>query len=253
MSQLLSAVVVVQNEAHRLAPCLEALRFADEVVVVDGGSSDGTVELASSLGARVLHRPFTNFREQRTYGLEQAKGRWIYSLDADEIVTPALAGEMLAAVRSGAFRAYRIPRLDYMFGRWIRHGGWYPQYHVCLFERDSGRWVRDVHEYWETSAPVGTLREPVLHYSHLEVANFVAKLNRYTSTAAEQRAAAGERVAAWRLVVEPPAYFAYKYFWQLGILDGAHGFTLAALLAFYRLTELAKVRYHGSADGVGTP
>ncbi|HVP37837.1 MAG TPA: glycosyltransferase family 2 protein [Candidatus Saccharimonadales bacterium] len=250
---MLSIAIVAQNEAHRLGRCLESLAFADEVLVVDGGSTDGTPELAASLGARVVYRTFTGFREQRSFAVEQAHGPWVLSLDADEVVTPALASEIRETLTAPAFTAYRIPRLDYMFGRWVRHGGWYPQYHVQLFRRDSGRWEREVHERWVTGGPMGTLRHPVLHYSHLEVADFIRKLDRYTTIAARERAARGERVTLWRLALEPPAYFAYKYLWQSGFLDGAHGFTLAMLLGHYRFTELAKVRFHGSADQVSPP
>jgi glycosyltransferase involved in cell wall biosynthesis len=250
---MLSAVIVSQNEAHRLARCLEAAAFADEVLVVDGGSTDGTPEVAEQCGARVVRHPFVSFREQRQFAATEARGPWVLSLDSDEVVTPELAREIRATLASPACTAYRVPRLDYMFGRWIRHGGWYPQYHVQLFRPDSGRWEEEVHERWVTPGPMGTLRHPVLHYSHLEVASFVAKLNRYTTIAAGERASRGERVPGWRLALEPPAYFLYKYLWQRGFLDGAHGFTLARLLAFYRFTELAKVRFHGSAERVGPP
>lgn len=239
MDTRISAVLIVLNEAHRLRECLATVAWADEIVVVDGGSTDGTPELARSLGARVVERPFTDFADQRNFAQAQATGDWLLTLDADERITEALRDEVRAAVAGATVDAFRLPRLDYMFGRWIRHGGWYPQYHLHLARRGKGRWVNPVHEVYEVAGPVGTLRSPVLHFAHADVRDFIHKLNRYTDTEAEEQWA-GRSPALWRVAVEPALYFAYKYVWQRGFLDGGHGFVLAQLLAFYRFSRLAK-------------
>ncbi len=246
---MLSAVVVARNEAERIGRCLDSLRFADEVLVLDGGSTDATCEVARAHGARVEVHPFSDFSSQRRHAASLALHPWVLSVDADEEITPELAQEIRAAAESPGPVAWRIPTLDYMFGKWIRHGGWYPQYHIRLFQKKRGSWQGAVHEAWRADGPVGTLRHPILHRSHLEVSDFIAKLNRYTSVAAAERHRAGERVSFARLVFEPPAYFAYKYLWQRGFLDGAHGWVLASLLSWYRMTELAKIRFHGSREG----
>jgi glycosyltransferase involved in cell wall biosynthesis len=234
-----SAVLIVQDEERQLGDCLATLAWADEIVVVDGGSRDGTVALARGLGARVVERAFTDFADQRNFALGHATQDWVFMVDADERVTPALRDEIARAVRDPAFAAYRVPHLDYMFGRWIRHGGWYPQYHLRLARRDRSRWDRPVHEVLAVDGAVGDLRQPLLHFSHGDVRDFVRKLNRYTDREAELEWA-GRAPAVWRVVLEPPLYFLYKFVWQRGFLDGAHGFVLAQLLAFYRFTRLAK-------------
>ncbi len=253
---MLSAVVLARNEAHRIERTLRSLSFCDEIVVVDSGSTDGTAAVCEHAGARVVSHPFEGYAAQHRFADSQARGPWILTVDADEVVTPQLASEVRAAMsraEGGRPVAWRVPHLDFMFGRWVRHGGWYPQYHVRLYRKDAGTWKSEVHERFEASGPVGTLAHPLLHYSHLEVSDFVEKLNRYTTMAARRRAEAGERVAAWRLLLEPPAYFVYKYVWQRGFLDGVHGLILASLMAFYRLTELSKVRTFGSGSDPGSP
>lgn len=237
----ISAVLIVRDEAYRLANCLESLRWTDEiVVVVDAATTDETAEIARGFTERVFERAFDDFSSMRTFGDDQATGDWILSVDADEIVTPALATEVRAVV-AGQQAAFRIPHLDYMFGRWIRHGGWYPQYHLRLYRRGKARWGNAVHERVAVDGGIGTLREPLLHFSHGRVSDFVAKLSRYTSVEAESAWAAGRRTNPLRLLVEPPLYAGYKYFWQQGWRDGMHGLALALLMGAYRLVVHLKL------------
>lgn len=238
-SPSIAAVLIVQDEAHQLRDCLATLAWADEIVVVDGGSRDGTADLARALGGRVVERTFTDFADQRNFALAQATAEWVLMIDADERVTENLRDEIREAVRRPGCDAYRVPHLDYMFGRWIRHGGWFPQYHLRLARRSGARWDRPVHEVLTVDGKVGTLREPLLHFAHADVRDFIRKLNRYTDDEVE-RQWAGRRPPWWRVLWEPPLYFAYKYFVQSGWRDGGHGFILAQLMAFYRFSRLAK-------------
>ncbi|MBK7366353.1 MAG: glycosyltransferase family 2 protein [Candidatus Eisenbacteria bacterium] len=231
----LSAVLIARDEAHRIERCLEALRWADEVVVVvDDASRDETEGIARRFGARVFVRAFDSFSLMRQFADEQATCEWILSVDCDEIVTPQLAAEIRAALAT-EHTAFRIPHLDYMFGRWIRHGGWYPQYHWRLYRRARATWARAIHERVEFEGSVGTLREPFLHFSHGRVSDFVNKMARYTTTEAEAALAAGRRTNVLRMATEPFLYFGYKYVVQGGWRDGAHGFVLASLMGCYRL------------------
>lgn len=231
----LSAVVLARDEAHRIERCLDALKWCDElVVVVDDASADDTEAIAGRYTRRIARRAFSSFGEQRAFADGLASQPWVLSVDCDEIVSGALAAEIRGTLANPAHAGYEIPHLDYMFGRWIRHGGWYPQYHTRLYRRDAARWERPVHERLVVEGTLGRLREPIRHYAHARVSDWVAKMSRYTSAEAEAHVAAGERTSLWRALAEPPGYFLYKYFVQLGFLDGAHGLVLASLLASYR-------------------
>ena len=238
----LSVVLIAHEEAHRIARCLESLLWPDEiVVVVSEQTTDGTVEVARRFTDRVFVRRFEGFSDQRGWADQQARGDWIMWVDCDEVVPDGLAREIQETLASPRFKAYRVPRLDYMFGRWIRHGGWYPQYHVRLYRRGAARWVGDVHEKVEVAATLGTLCHPMLHYSHGRVGDWVAKMTRYTSLEAEAMHEAGVRMTLPRLLAEPPLYSGYKYIWQQGWRDGAHGLALALLLGCYRLVRNLKL------------
>jgi glycosyltransferase involved in cell wall biosynthesis len=238
----LSAVVIAGNEAHRIARCLNALRFCDEVlVVVDANATDGTADAAKPHADRVLVRAFDDFSSQRNWAEAQAAGDWILVVDCDEQVTPELAAEVRSAAQRADADAYRIVRLDYMFGKWIRHGGWYPQYHVRLFKRGATRWVGDVHERIEVNGTLGTLRAPILHFSHARVEDWVNKMARYTTIEARSLHAAGRRAGVWQILCEPPLYFGYKYVVQQGWRDGWHGLVLALLLGGYRMIVYLKL------------
>lgn len=238
----LSAVIIAHDEAHRIARCLESIRWAEEiVVVVSEQTTDATAEVARGFTDRVLVRRFEGFSDQRDWADGQAGGDWILSVDCDEVVSSELAREIRETLVAPGFRAYRVPHLDYMFGKWIRHGGWYPQYHVRLYERGQARWSRDVHERADVATPLGTLQNPIRHYAHEHVADWLAKMARYTSLEAEGMHRAGVRMTVPRLLAEPPLYSGYKYFWQQGWRDGAHGLVLALLLGCYRLVRNLKL------------
>lgn len=250
---LLSCVILTLNEASNIAGCVASAGWCDEILVVDSGSTDLTREIAAGIGARVVVRPFESYGAQRQFALEQARGEWVFMLDADERATPALAAEVRAAALGAppATAAFEIPHREYILGMWMLHGGWSPQPHARLLRRSAARFVGGVHETVQGSRARRRLRNPILHFSHLTVSNFLTKLERYTSIEADERFARGERVPVWRLAAEPALYFAYKYVVQRGVLDGSRGFIVAALLGVYRFVLLAKIRtlaHHPSND-----
>jgi len=215
------------------------VRSADEIIVLDSGSTDRTRELAAAAGARIEVRPMTNFAEQRNFANALAKSDWILHLDADERASPALLDEIRKAIASDAFDGYRVPTLNIIFGEALRHGGWYPSYHVRLQRRGKGSWGKDVHELAQVMGGLGTLKEPIVHHSHPDVAGFVEKLNRYTTMEASRDTRSSTSLAL-RATFEPGPYFVYKYVVQGGFLDGWRGLTIALLLCFYRCVGYLK-------------
>jgi glycosyltransferase involved in cell wall biosynthesis len=238
-----SVVVVTLNEEERLRPCLESVAWADEIVVVDAESGDKTVQLAREFTDRVVVRPWPGYAAQKNFGLEQATGDWILSLDADEEVPRELREEVLAALEAGGPHAgYQIPRRNIVWGRWIRHGGLYPDWQLRLFRRGQGRFVtRAVHESVDVAGTVGRLRNPLLHRSYRDVADFLARADRYSTLAAEEWVRSGRPARATDLVLRPAGRFLSMYLARGGFLDGWRGFLLAVLYAYYVFIRSAKI------------
>jgi glycosyltransferase involved in cell wall biosynthesis len=239
-----SVVVITRNEAARVRRCLESVRWADEIVVVDQHSGDGTAAICREYGARVIARDMAaGFGEQKNFAVAQATRPWVLSLDADEEVPEALRREIEAAVaRPGPFVAFRMPRLTSYLGRFIRHCGWYPSPVLRLFRRDRGRFTDAlVHEAVEVDGPVGELHADLLHRSYACLEDHVRKLLLYTGYDARMLERRGARVdglaAVWRLVLKPPAVFARKYVAQGGFREGWHGFMLSAMAALVVLVN----------------
>lgn len=231
----ISAVVIAQNNAAIIARCVESLAFADEVVVVDGGSADGTAEAASTAGARVVANPWPGYAAQRAFAFAQARGEWILSCDSDEAVSPELAAEVRRVVdASPPENGFWIPRRNYFLGRRIDHGPWARDRVLRLFRRGHGRVTdRPVHEGVEVEGGTGVLTGPMDHYTHPTLAQSVARLNRYTSLEARERA--GRRRIRLIDAVVPPAGVFVKYYLVRGTWrDGIHGFLLSAVTAMYK-------------------
>lgn len=242
MRPRVSVVVVTLNEEERLRACLESAAWADELVVVDAESTDKTVQVAREFTDRVFVRPWPGFAAQKNFGLAQATGDWILSLDADEEVSRELKDEILAVVAGPAPRTgYRIPRRNIMWGRFMRHGGLYPDWQLRLLRRGQGRFVeRAVHESVEVAGEVGRLRAPLVHRSYRDVAEFLARADRYSTLAAEDWVRSGHRARVGDLVLRPVGRFLAMYVARGGFLDGWRGFLLAVLYAYYVFIRSAK-------------
>ncbi|HWP34185.1 MAG TPA: glycosyltransferase family 2 protein, partial [Thermodesulfobacteriota bacterium] len=227
-----SAVLITRNEAARIGRCLASLRWADEIVVVDAESDDGTAELAAAAGARVVTRPWPgDFADQRNFADQQARGDWCFSVDPDEEVTPALVEEVRRLVADpGPYVGFSFRRRERIFGRWIEGGGWGTQRKLRLYRRGAGRWVGVVHERMVLDGPVGLAREPLLHDSYPTVAAFVEKYNRYTTMEAEAAFRGGRRFSWWALFLTPLERAFGRYVLHGGFRDGAHGLVLALLI-----------------------
>lgn len=241
------------NEEERIRACLESVAWADEIIVVDSGSSDKTREIAREFTDRIVVHPWSGYSAQKNFALAQCRGEWVLSLDADERVPDALREEIAATLAGPpAAAGFMIPRQNFFQGRWIRHGGWYPDYQLRLFRRGRGRFTeRAVHESVHLDGPAGRLRMPLAHQSYRGIEDFVARANRYSDLAARELAASGRGGDLRDLLLRPLWRFVLMYVLRRGFLDGWRGFLLAVLYAHYVFLRAAKVRE--LRGGGGTP
>ena len=240
----LSAAVVVLNEEDRLRACLESVVWADEIVVVDSGSSDKTMAIAREFTDRAMFRAWEGYGAQKNFALGQCRGDWLLSIDADERVSDALREEIQAAMRADRPEAgYFLPRRNVFQGKWVRHGGLYPDWQLRLFRRGRGTFVeRAVHESVRVDGPTGRFSAPLVHESYRSIGDAVARLNRYSDLAATDLARAGRGGSLADLLVRPAWRFVSMYLLRAGFLDGWRGLVLAALHAHYVFLRAAKVR-----------
>lgn len=221
----LTVAIIALNAAAQIGACLASVDFADEVLVVDSGSTDDTGAIAKRHGARVESKEWLGFGRQKQHAVAIAKNEWVLCLDVDERVTDKLASSIREALASRRYRAYRIARRNRFLGRWLAHGEGYPDWTVRLFHRAHAGWSNDeVHEAVLTTTEVGRLEGDLLHDSAEDVATYMTKQNRYTSLHAEALFKQGVRAGYWRLLASPLARFVKFYLLRMGFLDGGPGF-----------------------------
>jgi glycosyltransferase involved in cell wall biosynthesis len=240
----ITAAIITLNEERKIARAIESLRCCDEIIVLDSGSVDRTVELATNLGARVLEHPWKGYAEQKNWAAEQASHDWILSLDADEALSEALEGEIWNIKKNGPrYDAYTMPRLAQYLGRWILHSGWHPDRKVRLYKRDKARWVGDfVHESVAVDGRVGHLESNLLHFTCDSLSEHLKTMDRYTTLAAEELVSRRARVGLYHLILDPAWTFVRSYVIQRGFQDGVEGLTIAYMAALYTFLKYAKAR-----------
>jgi glycosyltransferase involved in cell wall biosynthesis len=241
----ISATIITLNEERNIARAIESLRCCDEILVVDSGSTDRTLELASRLGARVVETPWHGYAKQKNFAAEQARHDWILSLDADEALSEALEGEIWAIKKNGAhYDGYTMPRLAQYCGRWILHSGWHPDRKLRLYHRQRAEWVGQyVHESVRVRGRVGDLRYNILHFTCASLSEHLRSMDRYTTLAAEEVVAHEKRVSGSRLLFDPAWTFVKSYVLQRGFLDGMEGLSIAWMAGLYTYLKYAKARY----------
>ncbi len=246
-------MLITLNAATQLAACLSSLAFADEIVVVDSGSTDDTLAIARRHGARVIAQDWLGFGAQKQFAVGQAAHDWVLCLDADERVTPALQesiAKTLGGQGSSSTPAWRMARANVFMGRVLRHGEGYPDWNLRLFDRRHARWSDDpVHEHVVPAAGVnvGTLTGDLMHESSETLSSYLAKQNRYTDLQAQRLHEQGKSVSAVRMALAPLARFLKFYVFRLGFLDGAPGLVHIligcqnSLMKYAKLRELARI------------
>jgi len=240
----ITATIITLNEERNIGRAIESLRCCDEILIVDSGSVDRTIELAEKLGARVIEAGWRGYAGQKNWAAEQSSHDWILSLDADEALSEALEAEIWSLKKNGpSHDAYTMPRLAQYLGRWILHGGWYPDRKVRLYNRHKAKWVGNfVHESVKVEGRIGHFEANLLHFTCDSLSEHVKTLDRYTTLAAQELAARRVPIGWLRLIVEPPWTFVRTYLFRLGFLDGLEGLIIAYMAAFYTFLKYSKAR-----------
>ncbi len=237
----LSAIIITKDEAANIGDCLDSVAFCDERIVVDSGSSDGTVLIAKEKGARIGFHDWQGFGAQKGYALSLARGDWVLSIDADERVTPELKDAILKAIDNEKISGYEFPRNSSFCGRMMRHSGWFPDRALRLFRRGKARFSDDVvHERVICDGPVARLKAPLTHYPVLKLEDAIRRMDSYSTLGAKKLVASGKRVSVFKGVMHGAFAFLRTYVLRLGFLDGAAGFMLAVANAegtYYRYVK----------------
>ena len=240
---MLSVIIITKNEVNNISKCLESVAWASEIIVVDSGSDDDTVEICRKHNATVVYNEWRGFGAQKNYALSLATQTWVLSIDADEQVSPALRQEIQKTISTpGKFVAWEIPRLSSFCGQYIRHSGWWPDYVTRLFHRGHARFTNDaVHEHVVVNGLTGQLKHPLNHNSIQNLEQLLAKMNHYTSAGASMMNEKGITSSLPKALLRAAWAFVRTYFFKLGFLDGKYGVMLAISTAestYYRHIKL---------------
>ncbi len=240
----LSAAIITFNEEHNIRACLESVAWFDEIIVVDSGSTDRTVALCKDYTDRIVERPWPGHVLQKQFALDQATGDWILSLDADERLSGAAAADIRTHVidKNPEADGFIFPRLSCYLGRWIRHGGWFPDCKLRLVRRGCARWGgKDPHDKLELSGTARKLQGEILHYVYRDISHQLATIDSFSGITAAQWLRSNKRLSLFELVFRPPVRFLEMYAWKRGFLDGMPGLIIAVLSSYYVFLKYAKL------------
>lgn len=243
---MLSIIIITKNEEFHIAQCLESVKWAEEIIVLDSGSTDKTVEICKQFTSHVFETDWQGFGIQKQRALEKATGNWVLSLDADETISLQLRAEIETAMQSSEFNGYKIPFLSNYCGKQIKHSGWYPDYHLRLFRKDAGKFSNDVvHEKIFIQGQIGFLKSPVLHDSYTDLNEVLVKINHYSSLQAQKLFERSATSSLSKAIFRALWKFIQTYLVKAGFLDGKHGLMLAISSAegvYYKYLKLLELQ-----------
>ncbi len=239
---MISAVILTNNEEGNIKECIKTVLFCDEVLVIDDNSEDSTRGIAALLGAKVYQRKLNSFAAQRNFGLKKAKGDWVLFVDADERVSKQLAREIIQVTNDPIleYDAFTIKRVDHLWSKQLNHGETGNLFLVRLAKKSKGKWKRQVHEYWDVKGRVYTLSNPLNHYPHPEIHDFVKSINWMSNMHAKANLEEGKHSSIVKIVVWPGVKFFVNYILKVGFLDGIQGFVSAVLMSFHSFLAWSK-------------
>ncbi|HXX53481.1 MAG TPA: glycosyltransferase family 2 protein [Thermodesulfovibrionales bacterium] len=237
-----SVVIVTKDEVRNIRDALESVREFEDVVVLDAFSADGTVEICREYTPRVFQKEWMGYARQKQAAVDLAKKEWVLILDADERVTAELKRELVVKITGGTYDGYYLPRKNFFLGKWIRHSGWWPDYTLRLFRREvSHVEYREVHEKVVVKGPVSYLEGPVEHYSYRTIADYLRKMEHYSTLSADEFFRKKSALPLLSMVANPVHVFIKMFFLRQGFRDGMHGFILAGLYSCYTFLKYAKI------------
>lgn len=236
-----SVAIITKNEKRNITNALNSVRDFDDIVVVDSFSTDGTVEICRNYTDRIYQHEWIGFSSQKQKAVDYAKNAWVMILDADELVTPELKHEMMSEIAAGNNVGFYVPRKSFFLGRWIRHSGWWPDYTLRIFRKDSGYVEpREVHEKVVVKGSAAYLKNPLIHNAYVTLNDYIRKMDLYSGLAAEAMFRQKGLPSSLSIIINPVAVFVKMYILRQGFRDGRHGFILAVLYAFQTFLKYAK-------------
>lgn len=237
-------VIITCNEEENIRDCLESVKWAGEIIVVDSGSDDGTARLCEDFGVCFYCEPWKGFSAQKNSAIAKATRKWILSLDADERVTPAFKKDIEEVIQKEDSKdGYFVARKNYFLGRWIRHCGWYPDYNLRLFKSGKGLFKdREVHEAMVVEGTTGYLKHPIEHYTYRSISDYLQRLDRYSTLAARELLKENKTYGMLHIAFRPSYTFLNMFILRAGFWEGYHGFILSVLYAFYTFSKYIKLR-----------
>lgn len=238
----ISVTIIVRNEEAHIRDCLESVKWADEIIVSDSGSTDKTVDICRQYGATVSVDQWLGFGRQKNLCGDRARSGWILNIDADERVTRELKNEIFETLKKPGKAGFYIPRKNFFGDRWVRRCGWYPDYNLRLYRKDSGRFTdRFVHESVVVNGAKGHLKSPLEHRTYKDVSDYLGRMQRYSTLAAQEMLNQGKNAGITDILLRPPFTFLKMYVLKLGFLEGTTGVILSTLYASYTLAKYAKL------------
>jgi glycosyltransferase involved in cell wall biosynthesis len=239
---MLSGIILSKNEENNIEACIKSLSFCNEILVIDDNSDDNTVSIAKKLGVKVLIRNLNaDFAGQHNFAAEKADGEWVLFVDADERVSKNLANEIKRNLKQDRYDVFVFKRIDHMWGKWIRHGecGYFRS--ARLYKKGAGKWVRSIHEYFSSHEKSKLLKNPILHYSHQTIKEFINKINIWSSWHAFENNKENKHSTLIKIIIFPIGHFLFNYVLRLGFLDGMYGFVFAIIMASHSFLSWSKL------------